>query len=282
MKLKAIYDKREDVPEGYEDLYAERDGKLELNGVEGIKTQADVDRISSALTKEREDHKKTKASLAAWADFDQEPEKVREQLDRIPELEAQAGQGQDNEKKVEQLVEARLAAKMRPLERENEKLKTEAADRQERVSSLEGRERQRAVKDHILPIILESDPVKSAIPQLLMHAERDFDAKLIEGQDGEYDVLTRDGGGVTPGLNGKDWLPIVQERYPHCWPGSNGTGATNSGDGRGAQRNPYTHEDWSLTRQGVLERDNPKLAKQLRDAAGASDGRRPAPKRPAA
>ena len=33
-KLKTIYEKEEEIPEGYTDLYLERNGKFELTGIE--------------------------------------------------------------------------------------------------------------------------------------------------------------------------------------------------------------------------------------------------------
>src|SRR6202043_1957206 len=64
-KLKTIYEKQEDIPEGYAELYAEKGGKFELTGIEGVKTKADLDRLNSALVKERGDHKTVKEQLAA-------------------------------------------------------------------------------------------------------------------------------------------------------------------------------------------------------------------------
>ena len=64
MPIKAIYEKKEDIPADFESLYSERDGKWELTGVEGIKTEADIERIHEGLRKEREEHAAAKAELA--------------------------------------------------------------------------------------------------------------------------------------------------------------------------------------------------------------------------
>ena len=45
VKIKTAYDTVEEIPEGFGELYAERNGKFELIGVDGIKTQSDIDNI---------------------------------------------------------------------------------------------------------------------------------------------------------------------------------------------------------------------------------------------
>ena len=35
--LKTIYDNEEDIPEGFKELYTEKNGKWELTGVQGVK-----------------------------------------------------------------------------------------------------------------------------------------------------------------------------------------------------------------------------------------------------
>ena len=70
VKLKTIYDKQEDIPENFGELYTEKNGKFELTAVEGVKTQADIDRVNSALVKERNDHKMVKEKLQAFGDVD--------------------------------------------------------------------------------------------------------------------------------------------------------------------------------------------------------------------
>src|SRR4051812_33728781 len=70
VKLKTIYEKAEDIPEGFNELYLERNGKFELTGIEGVKTQADVERVQDALRKEKELHKAAKSALEKWGDLD--------------------------------------------------------------------------------------------------------------------------------------------------------------------------------------------------------------------
>src|SRR4051812_28393965 len=117
MAIKAVVKKEDfetEVAEKYRDLYTEKNGQMELTGVEGMKTDADVGRIQSALEKERKDHKETKKKWEVLGD--RKPDEVVTALDRIPELEA-AAEGKLDEKKINTIVESRISAKTGPLER---------------------------------------------------------------------------------------------------------------------------------------------------------------------
>src|ERR1700741_855145 len=120
--LELSYDTKEAIPEKFRDLYTETDGKWALSGVKGIKSQADIDRLNEGLTKERTDHKTTKAQLAAWKKLGATPEEVHAKLDRIEELEEAAG-GALNDERIDKLVEKRLKSRTASLTRENETLK---------------------------------------------------------------------------------------------------------------------------------------------------------------
>ena len=54
MGLKAVVDGLNDIEEPFRPLYQERNGKFELNGVEGMRTQADVDRLLKKADEERQ------------------------------------------------------------------------------------------------------------------------------------------------------------------------------------------------------------------------------------
>ena len=86
MKLKLSYDKEDDVPEAFKELYTEKDGKFLLTGVEGLRTDTDVGKLQDALKKERAAHDKTKQTLKAFEGID--AEKIRGDLDELEELRA--------------------------------------------------------------------------------------------------------------------------------------------------------------------------------------------------
>jgi len=268
MVLKALYEGVDEIPEAFRELYTERGGKYELTGVEGMKTQADVDRLQTALTKERGEHKATKEKLAAWGDL--EPEDTREKLDKIPELEARAGQVDDE--KIEKLVEARAAAKVRTLEREHEKLKTESDGKDTRIALLETRERQRAIGDAILPELGKAKVLDSAREDILMLADRIFEAAPIEGEEGRFKVTTRDGVGVTPGISPADWIAEMQPKRPHWWPPSEGAGG-RPGTSTTTGNNPWQKSNWNITEQSrVFATQGAEVAERMAKQAGTTVG----------
>lgn len=64
-KLQLLYSKKEDVPEDYASLYEEIDGKWKLTGIEGVKTQADIDAVLTAKQHEVDNRKTAETELAA-------------------------------------------------------------------------------------------------------------------------------------------------------------------------------------------------------------------------
>ena len=232
MALFAVHAKKEDIPEQYQDLYTEKDGQYELTGVEGIKTQADVDRLSEALTKERKDHKSAKEQLSVWDGlrFDE----VRSSLDRMPELESLAEKASD--KNVEELVEKRLegAIKTRtaPLERDVETLTKERNESVELVKGLTAEKITRTIHDSVRAELVKNKVIPEAHEDALMLADRMFEVREDDGK-----VVTRDTVGVTPGVEAGMWLSEMKEKRPHWWPPSQGSGAGGSGGGGDARRN---------------------------------------------
>jgi hypothetical protein len=265
MALKLIYDIPEDVPEQYRDLYTERDGKLHLTGVEGMKTQADIDRLQSALTKERGDHKTARDKLALFGDLN--PDEVHAQLDRIPELEA-ASAGKLDENKINEIVESRIRTKLAPVERERDRLQRERDEAVNLAENTRGELRSRDIRTKITDAALKAKVTPTAIDDILLVGERVFDV----GDDGA--LIVRDGTGTTPGVDPLTWLSEMQERRPHWWPPSEG-GGSRGGNGGGGADNPWRADQWNLTKQGQLFKENPERAAQLAKAAGSSIGALP-------
>ena len=123
MDLEAIYDSEEDIPEGFASLFTEKNGKWELTGIKGIKTDADVARLQKSLHAAQKDNKDLKAKAGKgngpWGDLDYDETMAK--LDRIPELEA-AAEGKLDDAKIDDIVakrlESKLNSKMAPLTRQ--------------------------------------------------------------------------------------------------------------------------------------------------------------------
>lgn len=265
MALQAQYDTLDEVPEAHRELFTERNGRYEFTGVEGLKTQADIDRLSTGLTKERDAHKATKAQIAAWQALGADPHEIQAKLDRIAELEA-AAEGKLDDGKLNQIVEGRIKSKTAPLERERETLRQQIAERDEKIATYEARERQRSIHDAVRQAAVKHKLLDTAVEDALYLAERMFEV------DEEGRVVTRDNVGVTPGIEAHVWLTEMQSKRPHWWGPSTGGGARPGNGGGQPNGNPFSATGWNLTAQGQLLRENPDRAHQMAKAAGTTVG----------
>lgn len=271
MGLKAIVDNLDDVEEKYQDLYTQKGDKYELTGVEGMKTQADIDRLQSALTKERADHKIVRERIGLLGE--RKIEDVLEQLDRIPELEA-AANGKLDDKQIEQLVEGRIRTKLAPIERERDTLRGQLGEKDKLIEGYSVKERTRAIHDAVRAAAATAKVLPEALEDALMLAERVFEVT----EDGK--VTTRDNVGVTPGVEASVWFTDLQAKRPHWWGPSAGGGAGGNRGGAGGGANPWSADGWNMTEQGRVLKENRSRAEQLAKAAGTSiGGPRPAPRK---
>lgn len=271
MSLKAILETLDNVPEHFHSLYTEKNGQFELTGIEGVKTQADVDRLQSALSKERNDHKTTRERFAVFGD--REPDEILASLDRIAELEA-AASGKVDEEKLAEIVEARLKTKLAPVEREKAGLLNKVTELSGVVEQYQTRERTRTIHDEVRRAATSSKVLPEALEDALMLAERVFEVD----EDGR--VVAKDGVGCTPGVDPAVWLTELQSKRPHWWGPSHGGGAQGNNRGSAGGSNPWTHEGWNMTEQGRILVENRARAEQLAKSAGTSiGGSRPAPRK---
>jgi len=274
MAIKAVIDKIEDVDEKYRDLYTAKADKFELTGVEGMRTEADVTRLSGALEKERTDHKGTKKKYEALGD--RKVEDVLVQLDRIPELEM-AAKGKLDEKQIDEIVEKRINSKTAPLERKVKELTGHVVERDTLIAGYQSKEQTRIVQDAIKEAIGKAQGFQTAaVEDALLFGEK----HLTINEDGK--VVSKDGVGVTPGIDAVVWLTEMQTRKPHWWGETSGGGAGgNKGGGAGGARNPWTFEHWNVTEQGQIYNTNVARAEQLAKSAGHAQvlgARKPVPK----
>lgn len=277
MVLKDTHDKLEEIPEQYRELYTEKNGKFEFTGVQGMRTQADVDRVQEALRKEKNDHKATKDALSVWGDLKHDD--VVAKLDKFPELEA-ASKGKLDEAQIEEIVQRRvegtLKSKLAPVERQNKQLAQQLAEAMEKASVLETKDRKRTLHDHVRKAAREAHVLPEAEEDVLLWAERVMDIT----EDGK--VVTKDNVGVTPGLEPQAWLADIQDKKPHWWPGTQGGGAPgsmNRPNGPGGP-NPWSVDGWNLTKQGAfMKQHGRERAEQMAKAAGSSVGATRPPKR---
>lgn len=271
MALKAILDTIDDLPEDIKKEYVEKNGKFELQ-VEGMKTQADVDRLQGALTKERNDHKVVRERLGLLGD--RKIEDVLQILDRVPELEAAAA-GKLDETKLNELVEGRIKTKLAPVEREKGQLAQRVQELSGIVEQYQTKDKVRNIHDAVRDAVGKAQGFQSsAVEDALLYAER-----MLEINE-EGRVVTRDGVGVTPGVDAAVWLTEMQAKKAHWWGPSQGGGAGGNRNGGGAGGNPWSAEGWNMTEQGRILKENRSRAEQLAKSAGTSiGGPRPQPRK---
>lgn len=256
MPIEISYESVDAVPETFrkEGVFDElftvgEDGRVSLSGVAGLKTQKDVDAVKEALRKEREGHSKAKEQLKAWAGLD--PAEVYTKLGRINELEALAG-GKVDEKKLNELVEGRLAQKTGPLERSLKELSelkgALEAENHALKTSIETRDR----NDTVRQFAVETKAHATAL------ADIEMAASMMLERDEEGRWITKTGlNGISAGLDVKNWLKEMMRQRPHWWPESEGGGGRGGG-GMGVGfngKNPFSREHWNATKQVEIARE---------------------------
>ena len=275
-KLKTIYDTQEEIPEGLGDYYVERNGKFELQA-EGVKTQADIDRIQEGLRKEKADHKATKDKLTKFGELD--PEKVVESLAELDtvktQLDAAIKDGKIDPEKNQAAIDAAVNRALGPDNREKTQLQRDldnarktSADLTAEKTALEGSIKRGKIEGALRDAASAAKVVPYAIDDALRAGTDVFEI----AEDGR--ILTKDGAGVTPGIEPKEWLKDMQEAKPHWWPASVGGGAAGGRGGVGGLKdNPWTKENWNLTAQGrYVNQFGEAKAAEAAKAAGSSLG----------
>ncbi len=272
MAIPAVIEKDKfetDVPAEFHSLYSEKEGKMMLTEVTGIRTEADVTRLSTALAKERKDHRAVKDTLAELADYGG-IEEIKVKLDKFPELEI-AATGKVDEKSLEPIIEARIKTKLSPLQRDLEKAKTELAEKTAKVLDYETKENRTMIQSQILKAV-KGKVQDDAVEDILIYADIHFT------KDETGAIVTKDNVGVTPGVDPTVWLSEMLTKRSHWALESIGHGVGgNKGIVGGS--NPFSHDGWNMTEQGKIAAANPARAEQLAKSAGTTvGGPRPAKK----
>ena len=217
MRLKAVVDNLNDVPEHFHEAYVERDGKYFLDVI-GIKTDVDIARIQATLSAEREAHKATKAAFKVLDGYDLSD--VVAKLDKYGELELLAEGAKIDEAKLNEMVEKRIANRLTPIEREKNRLSDLAKELEGKVGQYQQQAKIRNIHDSLREACLAAKVRPEAVDDVLLWGE-----KICDYDEGLGKVVTRDNVGVTPGIDPAVWLSEIQAKRPHWWGEMVGTGA---------------------------------------------------------
>lgn len=266
MKLKAIYKTQDEIPEQYRDLYTEKNGQWELAGIEGVKTQADVERVQQGAAQERTDHAETKVKLKVYTDaFGERPvAEINADLDRIPELEAKAT-GEIDQDKIDTLVDARVRREVAPIQRELDQAKEANTTLTAENEGFKTANTSRSIKDALRDAGTEAKMQPGAMDDLLMYeGQFEFDAAGA--------LVTKEGGILAAGLEASVFVTEMKDKRPHWWAPSEGGGAGGNLGGAPGGENPFSHKHWNMTKQGELHRSDLAKAEQMAKAAGTTIG----------
>ena len=261
--LKAKYATQDDIPENHRDLYEERGEEwlLKRDAIDGIKTEADVQRVQRALNKASTDLKEAKSKLDKLGDRD--IDEVLGSLDEIEELRAkvEAGDNKDDDAAIQKRIDAAVAIHVNPLKR---KLEETERERDSFKTSSDG-----------FSAALDRKEVETAIQTLAVGkveptamedlVRRGLDVFEVSRDPNEPRKVTLIGktGSDYPGAAPKEWLPEILDKYPHYAPRSVGGGAGGSNGGGPAGSNPFTKAGWNKTAQYALPPDKrEQMAKQ--------------------
>jgi hypothetical protein len=259
MAIKTEYASKEEIPAGFETLYTETDGKFLLTEVDGMKTEADIMRLQTALTKERADHKSVKTKFAPLANLD--VTEVLEKLDRFPELEELA-KGKVDEVKLESIVQQRITQKLTPLQRQLAEAEKKAKEFEDQVTHFKKVQIEETISSAILKAAKAAKITDEAVLDDVVKIAR-FDMELDQDTS---EVRVKDGNTLA------SYFTTMQSKKAHWWGPTIGGGASGSNRGNRVTNNPFSNEYWNLTEQGRLIKEDVSKAKQLAEMAGTSIG----------
>ena len=217
MPIKAIYDMLEEVPEKYRDLYTEQGEKWELTGVDGVKTQADIDRINAVRQKETTARKEAEKALRAFSGVDADG--LQDKLDELDRLRITGGTVDSG--KIEEMVAQRVELDRKKHARDLEKIRGELDSATGQIAEYKERTT-RAKIDGELTKACDAAGIRPEAREDVLLRRGNFSV-TEEGV-----VVTQEADGVKPGLSPSDWLAGQVEARPH-WVAPNTPSGARSG-----------------------------------------------------
>ena len=228
MVLKLKYATANDIPKGFAALYEERDGEFVLVGVEGMKTQSDIDNLVSShkkRTKEAVD-KAIKDALngRTTEDIDKAFEELEELRSRV-DAEGEGSGSKKFETAVESAVEKRIKRITGPMERELTTLKSKLEGTEKERDAAVGSLRRRNIDEAVRDAATSAGVMPEAVGDVVALGRELFDTETDD--DGTVRVMSRDGKGGDP----VSWVREMKTKRPYFWPASQGGGAGGGGKG---------------------------------------------------
>lgn len=126
MAIKAVLDSLDGVDDGLKGLYVESEGKYRIDIEGGFKTPAEMEGLTSALGKEREQNKAHAKLLKAFEGLDAAA--ARDALAKVANWD-------ENQQKAAEKMEADLQARLAPLTTERDKYKSQFEEAHAKIDS---------------------------------------------------------------------------------------------------------------------------------------------------
>jgi hypothetical protein len=225
-------------------LYIEKDGKFKLDLASEVKTQADIDALSNALKAERALKKSLESKVSKFGTLT--PEQVREmqaELERA-KLSVKDGDTDEVKQRIED-IKSVYEAKLKLNAQELNELKAKLDEDQAKITNAKFKEELRKeLADNVNPNSVQ-DILKLAQGEIKYNK----DADTFQSTEGK---------GV------KEWVADFLKQRPYFLKDSTAGGSKGSKQGQTVV-NPFAKETFNMTQQAVLLRENPALAKRLKD-----------------
>ncbi len=251
--LKAVYLTKEEIPEKFVELYSEKNGQWELTGVSGIKTEADVERITDAYGKRIKDAAKTVKGDDSLSADDVKAIVADAIKGALP---AGDGAGGDDKPTGDADLARKLAAATE--EAQTWKTKAEQADAANIDSTL---------TSQLTAAVTAAGVRPEAVEHFVNAHKSDFEVR-----DGKLVRKFVEGDAKTATQTVDEYLTEkkVAASTSYFWPDNSGGGSGGSGNAGGAYtgKNPFDPKAPNRTEQDKIYVENPELAKQLAAQAG--------------
>lgn len=260
--LEATVDNLDNVPEALHAEYVQTGDKYVLQ-VNGMKPQAEFDRLQSTHNTLKNNHNVLVGKVTT-AFGDRPFEEIRADLDRIPELEA--GQGQIDEDKLNNMVEARTRTKLAPVERERDQAKARVGELEGTVQQLTTQQQRRKISDDVRAAAKKAGVTDEAMDDALRLGRDVFEIREDDGK-----VVVKEGAEFAQGIEPSVLFADLQSKKPHWFGESRGGGSSGNRDTNRNASNPFSKANWNMTAQGQLMSADPAKAEQMAKMAGHKD-----------
>jgi len=259
MALKSIIENSTEIPEGLNDFYEEKDGKFHLS-VEGMTEKVKLDEFRNSNIDLKKQVEEMSKSLESFTGID--PTKAKEALQKISGFEDKELMDQGQFDELFKKKELELTGKIDALQSHATEQEIVASRYKEELETFR-------VTSAIQTAVSEAGtPQSSAIADILARAKT---AWSIDDKGNLFCVdetgKARYSENGTQYLSPKEWAVELVKSAPHLFASSSGGGANGSGQSTRSE-NPWSQNNFNLTKQGQLLQDNPVLAKQMATEAG--------------